>query len=217
MITKLPGREAGDEFGGDLSRLIGAKEVHRHGQDQAHRAGKIQERADPPVVQDLGRVAQVPGAGQHGRAAGQQVPGVAQHLGVVIHIDDAGIRLDGLGGFVGVGRGGQPAAHVEELPDTCVRHVGDGAGLELPGLDGQLGGLRVHLENVLGLVPVGGEVVFAAQQGVVDSGDAGLPGAELCFGDTQLGPEPVHGSGLGEPGLHAGTGGVGDIEQPVSR
>ena len=44
----------------------------------------------------------------------------------------------------------------------------------------------------------------------------GTAGVELSFGDTQLGAQPVHGSGLGEPGLHAGTGGFGDVKQPVT-
>ena len=139
-----------------------------------------------------------------------------EHLGVVVDVDDPGVRLDGLGGLVGVRGGRQPAAHVEELADARARHVGDGAGLELPGLDGQLGGVREDLENLLGLFPVGGEVVLAAEQDIVDSGDAGRLGAELSFRDAQFGAEPVHGFGLGEPGLHVRADGVGDVEQPVT-
>ncbi len=210
------GREDADEFGGDLSRLVGRKEMHGHREDQADRLVKIEEFADAPVVEDFRWVAQVPGAGEHARAAGQEVPRVAEDLGVVVDVGDPGIRLDGLGGFVGVRGGRQPAANVNKLPDAHASHIGDSAGLELPGLNGQLRGLRENLKNLLGLFPVGGEVVLAAEQDIVDPGDARLLGAELGFRHAQFGAQPVHRFGLGEPGLHAGTDGVGDIEQPVA-
>ena len=190
--------------------------MHRHRQDQAHRLAKIKEPPGPPVVQDLGRVGQVPGHGQHAGGLGQQVPGVGQHLGVVVGIDDPRVRNNRLGGLVSVRGGRQPAADVQELPDALLGGVGDGAGLELPGLDGQLGGVRVDLQNPIGLFPVRLEVVLAAQQEVVNPGDAGHVGAEPGFGYPQLGAQPVHGFGLGEDGLHAGIGGVGDVEQPVT-
>ena len=117
---------------------------------------------------------------------------------------------------MGVRGGRQPAAHVKKLPDAHAGDVGDGAGLELAGLDGQLSGLRVHMPEPVGLVPVGGEIVFPAQKQIADPGDAGHLGAELRFRDAQFGPEPVHGFGLGEPGLHLGSDGVCDIKQPVS-
>ena len=131
--------------------LVRREEVHGHREDQAHRLAEVKEPPGPPVVQDFRRVGQVPGHGQHAGGLGQQVPGVRQHLGIVIHVDDPGIRGDGLRGLVGVRRGRQPAAHIEELPDALLGGVGDGAGLELPGLHGQLGGVRVNLQNLLGL------------------------------------------------------------------
>ena len=39
--------------------------------------------------------------------------------------------------------------------------VGDGAGLELPGLHGQFGGVRVNLQNLAGLYAVGREIVLS--------------------------------------------------------
>jgi hypothetical protein len=43
-------------------------------------------------------------------AAAQQGPGVRQHQGIVVHVDDPRLRRDGLGHLVGVVRGGQAGA-----------------------------------------------------------------------------------------------------------
>ena len=160
--------------------------MHRHREDQAQRLMEVQELADPPVVQDLRGPGQVPRTGQHAGVFGQQVPGVGEDLGVVVDVDDPGVRGNGLGGLVGVRRGRQPAADIEELADPLLRGIGDGAGLELAGLDHQLRRLRVDLQNVPRLLAVGLEVVLAAEQEIVDPGDRGHRGVDLYFGDPQF-------------------------------
>ena len=93
--------------------------------------------------------------------------------------------------------------------------MGDGAGLEPAGLDGQVRGVREDLQHPGGLGPVGSEVVFAAEQEVIDAGDAGDGRVELSLGYPQPVPQPVGGLGLGEPGLYPLGGGLGEVEQPV--
>ena len=93
--------------------------------------------------------------------------------------------------------------------------VSDGAGLEAACLDGQVCGVREDLQHPGGLGPVGGEVVFAAEQDVIDAGDAGGGRVELGLGHPQPGPQPVGALGLGEPRLYPLGGGLGEVEQPV--
>src|SRR5439155_19384220 len=74
------------------------------------------------LLEDLVRVPQV-GVEVRGdalRAAGQQRAGVRQDQRVVVDVDDAALRRDGLGHLVRVAGRGQPGAEVEELPDARV-------------------------------------------------------------------------------------------------
>ena len=100
--------------------------------------------------QDLVRVAQVGvdvGGGAF-RGAGQQGPGVGQHQGVVVDVDDAGLRRYPLRDLVGVVRGRQAGADVEELPDArLVGQVGDAAGQEAPGGPGDVDDARERLSR----------------------------------------------------------------------
>ena len=171
-----------------------------HGQDQAHRLAEVQEAADAPVVKDLGRAGQVPGRGQHPGLSGEPVAGVAEHLGVVVDVDDPGIGPGRLRGLVRVRGGRQAAAHIQELADPGLGYVGDGAGLELAGLAGQLPGVREDLQHLGRLGPVGCEVVLAAEEEIVDPGDTGDLRVELDLRDPQLGPQPVGSLRLGKPG-----------------
>jgi hypothetical protein len=63
------------------------------------------------------------------RGAGEQ--GVGQHDGVVVDVDDAALRRNRLGDFVGVVGGGQAGADVEELADPGLAdEMADGAAQE---------------------------------------------------------------------------------------
>ena len=94
------------------------------------------------------RVGQVSRTGQHAGVVGQEVPGARENLCIVIDVDDPGVRDDSLGGLVGVRRGRQPTADSEKLADPLLRGIGDGAGLELAGLNAEFRRLRVDLQNV---------------------------------------------------------------------
>ena len=109
----------------------------------------------------------------------------------------------------------QSAADIEELADSQVGDVGDGAGLEPACLHRQVRGVREDLQHPRRLSPVGGEIVFTAEQEVIDPGDAGRGRVELGLPDAQPVPEPADVLGLGEPGLYLLYGGLGEVEQPV--
>ena len=65
--------------------------------------------------------------------AGQQRPGVGEDQRVVVDVDDPGVGGDPLGDLVGVVRGGQAGADVEELPDAGLAgQVAHGAAEEGP-------------------------------------------------------------------------------------
>jgi hypothetical protein len=109
------------------------------------------------------RAGEVPGGGQDTAAGGEQVAGVGEHLSVVVHVHDPGVRTDTAGGFVGVRGSRQSAAGIEELADSQVGDVGDGAGLEPACLHRQVRGVREDPQHPRRLVAVGGEIVFAAR------------------------------------------------------
>ena len=119
------------------------------------------------LLEDLVRVPQV-GVEVRGdalRAAGQQRAGVRQHQRVVVDVDDAALRRDGLGHLVGVAGRGQPGAEVEELPDARlggqVAHAAGEEGPVGPGgsTDGGVGG-----DGLLAGDPVGLELSFPPSQ-----------------------------------------------------
>ena len=90
---------------------------------------------------------------------------------IVIHVDNPGLRGDRLGDLVGVARGGNAGADVEELPDSRLAgEVADGAPEKRPVGAGGEARVRVDLEHCLGGDAVGGEVVLAAEQVVVHPG-----------------------------------------------
>jgi len=90
---------------------------HRDQHDR-HRLAEVQGFGGPG--EDRARVAQVrvevgggafPGAGEQGAR-------VREDEGVVVDVDDPAVRRGGLGHFMGVVRGGQPGADVQELADA---------------------------------------------------------------------------------------------------
>jgi len=120
---------------------------------------------------------------------------VCQHHGVVVGVDDLGVRGHPLGDLVGVVGGGQPGTNVEELTDAGVTgQIPDRTGEEGPGGAGVLDDRRERLENLVADLAIDGEVVLAAKPVVPDPGrlrhvgvDLGrLPGASgrgaVCHG-----------------------------------
>jgi len=105
--------------GHDRVRVVGAgHDVEHREQGDRDRAGEVKQPCGLP--EDGVSVAQVrvDVLGGPGRAAGQQGAGVGQDDGVVVHVDDPGLRGDGLGDLVGVARRGYAGADVEELADA---------------------------------------------------------------------------------------------------
>ena len=96
-----------------------------------------------------------------------------EHDRVVVHVDHARIRGVPQGHLVDVLLGGQAGADVEELPDALLGHVLHGADQEAPVRLGPLFEVGGEPQQVLRRLTVGGEVVLAAEQVVVDAGRAG--------------------------------------------
>ena len=112
--------------------------------------------------------------------AGEQGAGVHQHHGVVVDVDDLGVRSHPLGDLVGVVGGGQAGADVQELTDARLTgQVPDRADQEGPRGASVLDDRRERLENLVADLAVDVEVVFAAQPVVPDPGRLGHVGVDL--------------------------------------
>jgi len=128
-----------------------------------------------PVVAQVGLEV----VGGAGRVAGQQRPGVREHDRVVVDVDDPRVRGGPLRDLVGVVRGGDPGADVEELPDAGLRgQVAHGPAEERAVAADAHSHERVGRHELLGQLAVGGEVVLAAEPVVVDPGDMRDAGIE---------------------------------------
>ena len=113
-------------------------------------------------------------------AADQQRAGVGQHHRVVVDVDHAAAGRDVLRDLVGVVRGRDAGADVEELADARL----PGQVTHRAGQEGAVGAdrvddVRIGLDRLLAGRPVGGEVVLAAQPVVVDAGDMRHAGVEV--------------------------------------
>ena len=152
---------------------LGVRDELQHGQQHDRdRLGEVQRPGR--VGQDLLRVPQVGVEVVAGalRAALQERLGVRQHDGVVVDVDDPAVRRGALGDLVGVVRGRDPGADVEELPDPRL----GGQEAHRPGQERAVGPHREHqvrvgLQRPLAECPVRREVVLAAQPVVVHAGD----------------------------------------------
>jgi hypothetical protein len=99
--------------------------------------------------------------------------------GVVVHVDDPGLRRLLLGDLVRIARGRQAGADVEELPDTRLGdQVPDRAGQESPVGPYGLQNAGERFVAGLGGPAIGLEVVLAAQPVVIDPGRVGNTGID---------------------------------------
>jgi hypothetical protein len=97
-------------------------------------------------------------------AAGQQRLGVAEHHRVIIGVDDPRLGSDPLRDVVGVVGRRQAGPDIEELPDAlAIRQLVHRVDQEQPRGPGDQRQGRHHVEHLLGRLPVGGEIVLAAQ------------------------------------------------------
>ena len=102
-------------------------------------------------------------AGDRRRGAGQERAGVGQDDRVVVDIHHPRVRPDGRGDLMGVLRGGQARADVQELPHPGTGHETDRAAEERPVGPGHLHDARMHRAHMLSGRLVDPEVVLAAQ------------------------------------------------------
>ena len=96
---------------------------------------------------------------------------MSQHDGIVVHVDDPGLRRDGLGYLMGVLSGRQPGADIQELPDPCFPGEElDGPAQECPVGPDTRQDVRVVPDGKLTGFPVGFVVVLATEPVVIDPG-----------------------------------------------
>jgi hypothetical protein len=178
-----PGRDCRHQLPDDAARVVlVADQVHDRDQHDRDRAGEIQGPRGPG--QNRRRVPQV-GVDVVQRArrrAGEQGPGVAQHDRVVVHVDHAAVRRRRLRHLVGVVRGRDAGAEVEELPDPGLR----GQEPDHPGQERPVGADRgddagVGLDHRVAGGAVGGEVVRAAEPVVVHPRAVRHAGVDVLF------------------------------------
>ena len=135
--------------------------------------GWVRSRNSRGVAEDGADVAQVRFDVVRGARlmAGQEGAGVSEHDRVVIRVQDAGLGRDRLGDLVHVTFRRDAGADVEELPyPRLPGEVADGAAEERPVRAGGERPVRVDPGRLLGRLPVGGVIVLAAEQVVVDPG-----------------------------------------------
>jgi hypothetical protein len=135
-------------------------------QQQRYRRRQVQ---GPPQVRIVEDPAGLPRIGVYVRGgarlgADQQGPGVGQHDGVVVDVDDPDPRGGGLCDLVHVRAGRKPGADVEELADAQFRgQERDHAAHQRPVLPHGQGQVREGGGRFLGRHPVGGEIVLTAE------------------------------------------------------
>ncbi|AEW97943.1 hypothetical protein SCATT_55720 [Streptantibioticus cattleyicolor NRRL 8057 = DSM 46488] len=163
--------------------LVVVDVVQDRAEDDGDRAPEVDQPAGDGVVEDDLRVAHV-GPDDAGEVVLlQQGAAVGEHDGVVVDVEHPGRRRVALGHLVHVVGGRQAAAHVDELADRCVQRDVPHRAHQRPAVgvgDGDRPGHLV-LEPVTDL-PVDGVVVLAAEQIVVDTGDARLRLVHLADG-----------------------------------
>ncbi len=198
------GRELVPQRADDLPGVfLVRQEVQHRPQQQAHRLPRVEQPARFLAAQDLPGFPQV-GADHGGaRIAVQDRPAVRHRDRVHVHVDDPrpGRRL--LGDLVHVALGGDAGPDVEELADP--------GGGEHPHRAGEEGAVFphdrpdawLHRDERPGRVPVGLQVVPAAEPVVIDPGDARCPGVHSRRYPAQV---PGHQSSLPPcPGRRAGS------------
>jgi hypothetical protein len=184
------GREGVPEPGHDPGRVLGVgEEVQDRHEQQGDRLAEVDQLPDLGVPQDPVGLAQV-GLDHEGAVAGQQGAAVRHHHRVVVHVHDPGVGGDLLGDLVDVAPGRQAAAEVDELADAGLAgQEADGPAQERPVVLDHLAGDGRDAEELVGHLTVGGEVVLAAQEVVVDAGrvrHAGVDGGGPVVGHLVL-------------------------------
>jgi hypothetical protein len=153
--------------------------VQDRGEQQAHRLGEVQETPDLRVAHDFRGPPDVGRDHLGGLPVGQQGLPVDVHHRVVVHVHRADRRVDLVRDLVHVVRGGQARSEVQQLRQSrFAGQVPDHTAQERPVGPGDRGCVRRDPQHRLDDPPVGGEIVLAAEERVVDAGDVRRPGID---------------------------------------
>ncbi len=175
------GRHRVAELGRDPVRVVVVLDVVQHReQQQADRPVEVDQPRDRGVGQDVGRIADVgvDDVGVHGVA--EQRLAVRVDDRVVVDVDDVHARVDLVRDLADVARRGQPGPDVDQLGDA---HLADQVAHH-PAQERAivLGGQRRlgrELHRPARELPVGREVVLAADEVVVHPGDVRLRNVDI--------------------------------------
>jgi hypothetical protein len=166
--------------------LLGHEVHHRH-QHQGHRLVEVDQLADGGVFDDGARLAHVAEEEAGVARPGQPGAGVGRHDRVVVDVGDADVRRDRVGQFMGVRRGGDAGADVDDLPDSALGDEAHRTAEEIAvgaGAGGHLGG---DLHHAVRGLPVDLVVVPAAEEVVVHPGRVRPAGVYLLDGESLVG------------------------------
>jgi len=141
--------------------------------------GEVEETGHPLAGQDRLWIAEIGRDDDRPRVVLEQRPRVHEHERVVVHVHHPGGGIEVLGDLMGVLRRGQAGTEVEELVDALARHVPDGAAKRLAVHHRAPAAIGERRYRLLGDRTVPGEVIFPAQDRVVDPRGARLVDVNL--------------------------------------
>jgi hypothetical protein len=180
----------------DAGRVVGVRhEMQDRDQQDRDRTVEAEHRTDPCVPDDPARIPEVAADDRGALDAVQRVARVRDHHRVVVDVDHAAARRLRPRHLVHVPHRRQPGPDVEELPDPRLAgQVADRAPEEAPVLlDGAAHHvLAEHVEGPPRGLPVGREVVLAAEHVVVHPRD-------VRFFRAERHPARRHGQILSSP------------------
>ena len=174
--------------------------VHDRGQQQAYRLAEVQELPYLRVIDDLHRPPQVSGHHLGGDRIGQQSLPVHVNHRVVVHVNRVHRRVDLVRDLVHVAGRRQTRPDVQQLGQPGLAdQMTDGPAQEVPVGAGESRSIRRHLQDRVDDLPVRGEIVLTAQEGVVDPGDVRRPGIDARRWVPVKGAERVLSGHVGPP------------------
>jgi hypothetical protein len=166
-------REVIAVLGDNLMRLLLIRhEVQGARAQHPYRLGKVEPGEHLRVPEDLGRMAQVAEREADFIARPEQCLAMRAGHRVIVDVYHPRVRRDRLRQLVHAVLGGKASPEVEELADARrASQEADHAADEQPVVAYGARDVRERGEQLLRSLPVGGEVVLAAKEVVVDPGD----------------------------------------------
>jgi predicted DNA-binding transcriptional regulator YafY len=160
--------------------LVVVQVVQDRARDDGNGAAEVQQRADLALDQQAG-IRDVPAHHDRLVVLLEQRPSVDQHDRILVHVGDAGRRIEPPGNLMHVIGCRQPRAKVKELRDAqLVGDIADRADQAGPVVHRDLDRTGVIPDEDIAQLPVSGKVVLPPDQVVIGAGYAGHFRVERC-------------------------------------